>query len=211
MAGRQRVGAEILCGIEQVAKLDLLIAGHARDRRLAGDVAVRKARHDGRSKAALVVEHVVGNAERLGDAARVVDVLAGAAAALTARRGAVIVELQRNADDIVALPCCMSAATTEESTPPDMATTTRARAVGSLGISGRVAEWARNHVFSAVKSQVKPAEPCAERMRIGRETTLRFASRRELRAEVGSATQVTGAFSAAPDTRSRALFRAVLA
>ena len=42
------------------------------------------------------------NAERLGDAAGVVDVLAGAAGALAVRRLAVIVELQRHADDVVA-------------------------------------------------------------------------------------------------------------
>ena len=73
------------------------------------------------------------NAERVGDAARIVDVLAGAAAALPARRLAVIVELQRDADDLVALRC-MSAAATEESTPPDMATTTRVLCTRSAGV-----------------------------------------------------------------------------
>ena len=66
----------------------------------------------------------MGDAERVGDAARVVDVLAGAAGALAARRGAMVVELQRDADHVVALGRS-SAAATELSTPPDMATTTR--------------------------------------------------------------------------------------
>ena len=48
-------------------------------------------------------------------------------AALAARRLAVVVELQRDADDVVP-GALQSAATTEESTPPDMATTTRVRA-----------------------------------------------------------------------------------
>ena len=43
------------------------------------------------------------DAERLGDAAGVVDVLAGAAGALAVHGGAVVVELQRDADDVVAL------------------------------------------------------------------------------------------------------------
>ena len=41
--GRQHVGAEILGRLQQIAELDLLIAGDARDRRLAGDVALSKA------------------------------------------------------------------------------------------------------------------------------------------------------------------------
>ena len=40
VARRQRVGAEVLCRLEQVAKLDLLIAGDARDRRLARGIAL---------------------------------------------------------------------------------------------------------------------------------------------------------------------------
>ena len=42
------------------------------------------------------------DAERCGDVARVVDVLAGAAGALAMGRRAMIVELQRDADDVVA-------------------------------------------------------------------------------------------------------------
>ena len=43
------------------------------------------------------------NADALGDVAGVVDVLPGAAGALAMGRGAMIVELQRDADDVVAL------------------------------------------------------------------------------------------------------------
>ena len=43
------------------------------------------------------------NADALGDGARVVDVLARAAGALAMRRRAVVVELQRDADDVIAL------------------------------------------------------------------------------------------------------------
>ena len=44
------------------------------------------------------------------------------------RRRAMVVELQRDADDVVAFASFSRPATTEESTPPDMATTTRVSA-----------------------------------------------------------------------------------
>ena len=43
------------------------------------------------------------NADALGDRARVMDVAPGAAGALAVGRGAVVVELQGHADDVVAL------------------------------------------------------------------------------------------------------------
>ena len=55
------------------------------------------------AEAALVIEHVMRDAERLGDARGIADILAGAAGALAPRRGAVIVELQGDADDLAAL------------------------------------------------------------------------------------------------------------
>src|SRR6185503_17147503 len=54
-------------------------------------------------EARLVVQNVVGNAEPVGHPAGVVDVLAGAAGPAPSGRRAVVVELQRDADDIVAL------------------------------------------------------------------------------------------------------------
>ena len=104
VAGRQRVGAEVAGRAEQVGELDRLVAGDARHRRLAGDIAVGEAVDDRLAEALLVVEDIVGDAEGFGDAARVVDVLAGAAGALPVGRLAVVVELQRHADDVVAGP-----------------------------------------------------------------------------------------------------------
>ena len=68
------------------------------------EVAVDEAVDHRLAEAALVVEDVMRDAERLGHAARVVDVLPGAARALAVRRVAVIVELQGDADDVVAFP-----------------------------------------------------------------------------------------------------------
>ena len=103
MAGRQHLGAELARGRQQVAELDRLVAVDARHRRLARDVAVGEAVDHRFLEAAFVVEHVMRNADALGDRARVVDVLAGAAGALAVGRGAMVVELQRHADDVVAL------------------------------------------------------------------------------------------------------------
>ena len=103
VAGRQHLGAELARGRQQVAELDRLVALHAWHRRLARHVALGEAVDHHFLEAALVVEHVVRDADALGDAARVVDVLAGAAGALAVGGGAVIVKLQGHADDVVAL------------------------------------------------------------------------------------------------------------
>ena len=101
--GRQHARAEIARGREQVLELDRLVAVDARHRRLARDIA-RGERIDHRLlEAALVVEHVVRNADPLGDRAGVVDVLPGAAGALAVGRLAMVVELERDADDVIAL------------------------------------------------------------------------------------------------------------
>ena len=102
MAGRQHVGAEFARGDQQVVELDRHVAVDAGHRRLAGDVAFGEAVDHRFLEAALVVEHVMRNADALGDAARVVDVLARAAGALAVGGGAMVVELQRDADHVIA-------------------------------------------------------------------------------------------------------------
>jgi hypothetical protein len=102
MAGRQHLGAKLARGAQEIAELDRLVAFHAGHRRLARHVAVGEAVDDRRLEAALVVEHVMGNADPLRDRPRVMDVLAGAAGALAVGRGAVVVKLQRHPDDVVA-------------------------------------------------------------------------------------------------------------
>src|SRR6185369_370851 len=89
--------------VEQIAELDLAIALDAGHRRLDGEIALGEAIDHRLLEAALVVEDVVRNADALGHAARVVDVLAGAAGALAVGRRAVVVKLQRHADDVIAL------------------------------------------------------------------------------------------------------------
>ena len=102
MTGRERGGAELAGGIEEVVELHRLVAGDARHRRLAGDIALGELVDHRLPEALLIVEHVVRNRERFGHAPGVVDVLPGAARALPVGRRAMIVELQRDADDVVA-------------------------------------------------------------------------------------------------------------
>src|SRR5262249_50880298 len=102
VAGRERGRAELARGAQQVVELDRLIALDAGHRGLARRVALGEAVDHRLLEAALVVEHVMRNADIGGDPAGIVDVAAGAAGALAMGRLAVVVELQRDADDVVA-------------------------------------------------------------------------------------------------------------
>jgi hypothetical protein len=88
MAGGEHVRAEFARGLEQVAELDRAVAFDAGDRRLAGEIAVGEVLDHGLAEAGFVVEHVMRDADHLGDAAGVVDVLAGAARALAMQSAA---------------------------------------------------------------------------------------------------------------------------
>ena len=103
MAGGERLRAELARGLQEVAELDAAVALDAGHRRLAQRIGIGEIVDDGLAKAVLVVEHVMGNAELGGHVAGVVDVLAGAAGALAVGRRAMVIELQRDPDDVVAL------------------------------------------------------------------------------------------------------------
>ena len=78
------------------------IALDARHGRLAGGIACGEIVDHLFAEAILIVEHIMRNADPLGDIARIMDVLAGAAGALAMGGRAMIVELQGDADDVVA-------------------------------------------------------------------------------------------------------------
>ena len=103
VAGRQHIGAEVLGDCHQVDELHRLVAGDARHRRLALLIGVGEGLDHRVAEALLVVEDVVRDVQRGGDAAGIVDVLAGAAGALAMGRLAMVVELERDADDVIAL------------------------------------------------------------------------------------------------------------
>ncbi len=99
--GGERGGAELAGGRKQIAKLDRAVALDAGHRRLARCIAVGKIVDHRLAKAVLVIQHVMRDADPLGDVAGVVDVLPGAAGALAVSGRAMIVELQGDADDVV--------------------------------------------------------------------------------------------------------------
>src|SRR5215831_19245881 len=101
--GRERLGAELAGGREQVVELDRLVALDAGDRGLARRIALREAVDHRFLEAALVVEHVVRNTKIARDPAGIVDVAAGATGALAVGCLPMVVELQRDANHVVAL------------------------------------------------------------------------------------------------------------
>ena len=96
----QRIGAEIARRFQQVAELDALVAADARDRRLAAAVALGEILDDRFAEPGLVIEHVMRDAEKFGDARCIADILSRAAGPLAAGRGAVVIKLQCDADDL---------------------------------------------------------------------------------------------------------------
>ena len=103
MAGGEAIRAEIARGLQEVFELHFLIALHAGNGRLAAQVAVGKVVHHRLAEAAFVIEHVMGNADAVCHAAGIVNVRARAARAGAAHGLAVIVQLKRDADHIIAL------------------------------------------------------------------------------------------------------------
>src|SRR5262249_8060010 len=77
-------------------------AAHAWYRRLASRVARREIVHYRAPEALLVIEDIMGNGELFGDALGVMNVLAGTTGALLFQRPAVVIELQRDTDDVIA-------------------------------------------------------------------------------------------------------------
>jgi hypothetical protein len=103
MAGREAIAAEVTRLGEQIAELDPLVAAHAGDRRLALQIGIRKFLHHRIRELGFVIQHEMRNADALGDAAGVIDILTRAAGALLGQRHTVIVKLQRHADHVIAL------------------------------------------------------------------------------------------------------------
>ena len=103
MACRQSIGTEILGRCQKVGELDGLIARHAGDRCLAGDVAFGERIDHSLAEAFFVVEDIVRDAEGFRNPARVLDILARTAGTGAMGGRAMVVELQGYADDIIAL------------------------------------------------------------------------------------------------------------
>ncbi|MND73907.1 hypothetical protein D3C80_654930 [compost metagenome] len=97
MASRQRIGTEFLSGCQKIGKLDSLVAGNAGNRRLAHRIGFGERIDHRLTEPLFVIQHVMRNAERFADAARIVDILTGAARTGAVNRSPMIVKLQRDA------------------------------------------------------------------------------------------------------------------
>ena len=102
VAGREAVGVEVARHRHEVGELDRLVAAHAGQRGLAAQVAVGEIVDHALAEPGFVVEDIVREPGLFGDPAGVADVLPGAAGARPADGGAVVVELQGDADDLIA-------------------------------------------------------------------------------------------------------------
>ena len=102
MAGRQEIGAEVMGRLEEIGEFHVLIAGDARDRSFARHIGSGEWLDHLLTKALLIIEHIMGDSEPRRDVARIVDILPRAAGALAVRRFAVVIELHREADHVVA-------------------------------------------------------------------------------------------------------------
>src|SRR6185312_2977526 len=103
VSGGNRGGADLERGFEPLVELDGSIAETAGDRGASGAVLVHEGAHHIALETLLVVDHVVGDAEALGDAAGVVDVVKRAAASgaggVGGAEAALVPELHGEPDD----------------------------------------------------------------------------------------------------------------
>jgi len=98
MPGRQTIGAQFFGKREKVGEFHAHVAADARDRRAPGNIIIGEAVDHRIAKPALVIEDIMCDAERVGDGARIADVLSGATGTRTLGRFAMIVKLKRHAD-----------------------------------------------------------------------------------------------------------------
>src|SRR5260370_10738210 len=82
MASGDLIGANLPCHNKKLVKLQVIVAETARNRRPSGKILLDERPHHIALKALLVIDHIVGDAEGLGNAASIVDVVARTAPAL---------------------------------------------------------------------------------------------------------------------------------
>ena len=103
MARGKAIRAKIAGGLQKVREFDRLVAANARDGRRPRQIGIGKVFHHLLAELGLVIEHIVRNADLVGHIPGIMDVLPGAARALLLDGRAMIVELQRDTDHVIAL------------------------------------------------------------------------------------------------------------
>ena len=110
VAGGQRIGANLLGDDQQLIELQMIVAQAARNGSASGEILLHEGTHHFALKTVFVIDHVIRNADGLGDAARVINIVERAAASLdrlghavVAGQAALVPELHGQADDVVSL------------------------------------------------------------------------------------------------------------
>ena len=103
MSGRNKIRTKLVRAVNQPAKFQILVAHHARIRRAAGLVFVGEILDDVLLEFRRLVNEVIRDVELVADGAGVGDGLRAAAFVLGAVHAILRPELERDADDLVAL------------------------------------------------------------------------------------------------------------
>src|SRR5471032_3387834 len=103
MSRRNKIRAELIRAVNQSAEIQILVAHHARVRRAAGLVFVGEILDDVLLEFRRLVNEVIRDVELVADGARISDGLRAAAFVLRAVHAILRPELERDADDLVAL------------------------------------------------------------------------------------------------------------
>ena len=103
VTGRHEIGVEALRPVQQGAEFEVAVAVHARDRCAPGRILADKVRDDLVLELTLEIDDVMGDANDGGGPTRVVKVVERTTATETAHALALVVELHRQADHLVAL------------------------------------------------------------------------------------------------------------
>src|SRR4051794_3486024 len=85
----------------QVGKLYRLVTADTRHRRFAAGITVGEIRDNRPGEALLGIDDVMPDAEPIGDAPGIVNVLSGAAGAFARRGGTMVIKLERDTDDLM--------------------------------------------------------------------------------------------------------------
>ena len=100
MSGCQAIGPKLLRHGEQIGKLRPHIAADAGDRSAPGQIIIGEALDHLGAEGIGVIEHIMRDPQPVGHGAGIADVIAGAARALAAAGGAVIIQLECDADNL---------------------------------------------------------------------------------------------------------------
>ncbi len=103
MAGGEALRPEVTRRCQQIGEFHRLVTAHTRDRGFATQVAIGEIIHHLLLKTAFVIEDKMANAESSCNHPSIMNIGTGAARPLGADRLPMVIELERNADNVITL------------------------------------------------------------------------------------------------------------